>query len=296
VAALTDYGRIRSRTAGGNYNITSSGAVFAEDQGIASEAQIEACRSLRPRLLTVLGDVYEHDGPHNVEHFETLAAATTSDTHFVVENLKVLTDLGYVETRHPGSFKLTRRGIDAVTQKLPLQGVSPIVELERESVTQGSADPIPPELQRSLEQFRRDHPDPSKAAFIMMRFGSTQAHQTITDAIRSTLQGLGIKGLRADDKEYHDDLYWNIMTYIYGCSFGVAVFERIEMEDFNPNVSYEVGYMNALNRPVCLLKDRTLRTLQTDLVGKLYRAFDPQDPAKAIKAQLPKWIADHSLG
>ena len=155
---------------------------------------------------------------------------------------------------------------------------------------------VPPELQRSLAQFRKDHPDPSKVAFIMMRFGNSPAHRNITKAIRDTLQELHVEGLRADDKDYHDDLYWNIMTYVYGCSFGIAVFDRILTQDFNPNVSYEVGYMNGLNKPVCLLKDQTLPTLHTDLVGRLYRTFDPQEPEKAIETELPKWIVDRGLG
>ena len=62
-------------------------------------------------------------------------------------------------------------------------------------------------------------------------------------AIQSTLGTFGIAALRADDKEYHDDLLPNVLTYIYGCRFGIAVFERLEAEDFNPNVSLEVGYM-----------------------------------------------------
>jgi nucleoside 2-deoxyribosyltransferase len=85
------------------------------------------------------------------------------------------------------------------------------------------------------------------------------------------------------------------MTYLYGCGFGIAVFERIEAEEFNPNVSLEVGYMFALNKPVCLLKDRTLKTLHTDLVGKLYKTFDPQDPIKTIPDEVTQWLSDKEI-
>ncbi len=47
---------------------------------------------------------------------------------------------------------------------------------------------IPPEITDSLKQFRKDYPDPSMVAFIMMRFGSTPAHNSIVEGIRSTLQ------------------------------------------------------------------------------------------------------------
>lgn len=156
-------------------------------------------------------------------------------------------------------------------------------------------DIYPSEIAESISRFFKDHPDYNKNAFIMMRFGETKAHESITNSIISTLNNYDIKALRADDKEYHDDLYFNILTYIYGCRFGVAVFERLESDSFNPNVSLEVGYMLALKKPVCFLKDKTLKTLQTDLIGKLYRSFDSQDPQKTISTNLEKWLKDKEL-
>ena len=40
--------------------------------------------------------------------------------------------------------------------------------------------------------------------------------------------------------------------------------------------------MMAMKRPVCLLKDRTLRALPSDLVGRLYKPFDLQDPNESM--------------
>ena len=110
-----------------------------------------------------------------------------------------------------------------------------------------------------------------------MQFGCTKVHREITKAVHAALSPFGIEGLRADDLEYHQDLLPNVLTYIYGCNFGIAVFERLESERYNPNVALEVGYMMALGKPVCLLKDKNLSTLATDLGGKLYRNFDPSN-------------------
>lgn len=114
----------------------------------------------------------------------------------------------------------------------------------------------PVEIELSLRHFRLDHPSPEKVAFVMMKYGSTRAHDEIVKGIEAALVPHGICAVRADSKEYHPDLYYNILTYIYGCGFGIAVFERIEREDFNPNVSLEVGYLLALSKEVCLLKIR----------------------------------------
>jgi hypothetical protein len=51
----------------------------------------------------------------------------------------------------------------------------------------------------------------------------------------------------------------------------------------------------ALGKPVCLFKDRTLKTLHTDLIGKPYHEFDPQVPEKAISSALAKWLKDKGL-
>jgi len=141
-----------------------------------------------------------------------------------------------------------------------------------------------------MKAFRKNHPDPNKSAFLIMQFGYPKVHREIIEAVRAALSPFGIEGLRADDLEYHQDLLPNVLTYIYDCNFGIAAFERIESERHNPNVALEVGYMMALGKPVCLLKDKNLSTLATDLGGKLYRNFDPFDATNTIGSELSVWI------
>lgn len=158
-------------------------------------------------------------------------------------------------------------------------------------------DPCTPpvEIQNSLERFRSDHPNPSKAAFLMMRFDESPQQLAIQRAINDALARHGITALRADGRMYHRHLFYNIATYMHGCGMGVAVFERLKQDDFNPNISLEVGFMAALDKPLCLLKDSTLRCLQTDLVGWIYRPFDTYDPAAKIRKEIESWLADDGL-
>jgi hypothetical protein len=153
----------------------------------------------------------------------------------------------------------------------------------------------PVEIAGSLAAFRVDFPDPSRLAFVMMQFGDSSAHSQVWSAIRHALDPQHFVAIRADSKQYHDSLLYNILTYVYGCRFGIAVFERIENEAFNPNVALEVGYMMGLGKPVCYLKERTLRTLHTDLVEQLYREFDLQTCEETIPPTLLKWMSDKGL-
>ena len=163
---------------------------------------------------------------------------------------------------------------------------------QQRDAMRGPKEPV--EVRDSLAAFRQRFPN--KTGFVMMQFGGSAAHNRISDAIHSALEPFdGIEAVRADALDFHDDLYWNVMTYAHGCDFGIAVFERIEEDSFNPNVSLEVGYMMALGKPVCLLKDKTLKTLHTDLIGKLYREFDPHSPRTTIGSALRNWIATRAF-
>ncbi len=153
----------------------------------------------------------------------------------------------------------------------------------------------PTEIRESLHAFREKYPDPSRVAFIIMRFGKTPAHARIVSGIKTALLKHGITALRADDFEFHGDLFLNILTYIYGCGFAVAFFERIQSDDPNPNVALEVGYMLALRKNVCLFKDQTLKALPTDLISKLYRDFDQSDPDQSIPAPLENWLISKGI-
>lgn len=149
-----------------------------------------------------------------------------------------------------------------------------------------------PEIGKYIELFRKDYSVKTKTAFIIMQFSKSKLHDEIVKTIKEVLLKHNIVGLRADDKEYSDDLLQNISTYMHCTDFGIAVFERIYKDDFNPNVSFEVGFMLGLKKHVCLLKDQTLSELHTDLVGKLYKQFDIQDIQNTLPDKLEKWLKD----
>lgn len=129
----------------------------------------------------------------------------------------------------------------------------------------------------------------------MMRFGSSKFYDEIVQEIRTICAEHGIIALRADDKSYADDLLPNVRTYMHGCGIGIAIFDRVSTDNHNPNVSLEVGYMMALDKPVLLLKDSTMSQLPSDLIGRLYKAFDVQSLHDSLKQVIDKWITEKGL-
>jgi hypothetical protein len=155
--------------------------------------------------------------------------------------------------------------------------------------------PNPPEIAMSLDRFRTKFPDPKRAGFLIMRFAAAKPFANIVNAIKSTAEKHSLSIVRADENEFHADLWGNVRTHLHGCGFGIAVYERIETNEPNANVGLEVGYLLAMNKPVLLFKDKTVEVLQADLAGKLYKPFDPHDPAGTIPVQLENWLEDNGV-
>lgn len=151
---------------------------------------------------------------------------------------------------------------------------------------------IPAHIAKSVSRIKSDN-NGKKIAFLIMQFGTGTHYDSIVKAIKLTLANQNIVVLRADEKQYHTDLYYNILSYIYASDFGIAVFERIKNENYNPNVAFEVGYMFGINKEVCLLKECSLKSLHTDIIGRIYKEFDIQDIEHTIANNLTQWCADN---
>lgn|GEM_PF-1174160 len=180
-----------------------------------------------------------------------------------------------------------------VIKNMSAQYVNSILQAHAKKEDKPSNESINnPEIATGLEKIRKDYPIGTKIAFIIMKFGDTTVHKEMIHDIKAVLKKHGIVGLRADDKEYMDDLFLNVKVYMHTCDFGIAIYERILSDDFNPNVSLEVGYLLGMKKPVMLLKDQTLKSLNTDLTGKLYKEFDTTNTKGSITNAIEKWLSD----
>ncbi len=146
--------------------------------------------------------------------------------------------------------------------------------------------------ERSLEL--RRIADGGEIAFLIIPFSATEHMEEVTSLITQTLAEYDICCLRSDQRRMSDDLWENIRIYMHAADYGVAVFERVDTSDYNPNVSIEVGYMMALGTPLCLLKEKRLPRLPSDIAGKLYHEFDMLSRTTSIPTAVNQWAS--SLG
>lgn len=146
-----------------------------------------------------------------------------------------------------------------------------------------------------LKSFYKDNPNFDKNIFLIMRFMDSPPFPEIIKSIEITCKNHDLNLVRADYKNYTDDLWDNILTYMYGCKYAIAIFDQINYREFNPNVAIEVGFMLAQTKRVLLLKDQSIPALPTDIVGKIYNSFNTYQPEQTIPPQLEKWFNDCDL-
>lgn len=191
---------------------------------------------------------------------------------------------------------LPERVLDGYIQRIVVQYVNTVLQAQQKPEKTIPEQAVStPEVASGLEKFRRDYPIGTRTAFIIMQFESTKPHVDIVSTIKVVLQKHNITALRADDKEYMDSLFPNVKVYMHACDFSIAVFDRITEEDSNPNVTLEVGYMLGMGKDVLLLKDKTLKSLSTDLTGRLYKQFDTTDVQNTLPEHIEKWLQDKGL-
>jgi len=235
------------------------------------------------------------DAPgQNSLNYRNLSSNGRLELQSLVHQIRI--EVGEVAWAFSCPLNVSLPELEDYIQTIVQQYVNSVLQSQQKPSKNISSEAVSmPEIASGLEKFRADYPIEQKTAFIIMQFGNTKPHLAIVACIKDTLKNRGITGLRADDKEYMDDLFPNIKTYMHACDFGVAVYDRITEDYFNPNVSLEVGYMLGMGKNVLLLKDQTLKALQTDLTGKLYKAFDTTDIDNSLPKQIDKWLSDRGL-
>lgn len=153
----------------------------------------------------------------------------------------------------------------------------------------------PPELLPSLGRFLDRFPFETNV-FAMTRFPSQQAgpDDPVASALQVAQEVCVEHGLRlhlASDRAISDDLWRNIAAHMWASKYGIAIFEDRVGRGMNYNLTLEVGSMIMTGRRCVLLKDTSVESLPTDLIGRIYRKVDVSQP-KVVGAALHDWVRD----
>lgn len=142
---------------------------------------------------------------------------------------------------------------------------------------------------KNIEEFLEKKPFDSNI-FIIVRYANQT--QPLIKAIKEAIESFQHEDINffpiiANEHELTDDLN-NPIACLLCCRYGIVVFDSVEeLPDINPNVAYELGFMHLLQRRCLLLKDKKLKSLNSDILHKLYIPYDSVENAK-IETQ--KWL------
>jgi len=121
--------------------------------------------------------------------------------------------------------------------------------------------------------------------FVMVAY-----RDSLSDLIRrvkDAVKTIGLNAILARDHRLTDDLY-NPLACLLCCRYGIAIFDRAETtQAHNANVTYELAVMQLLKRPCGILKHRSLETMPSDFLHRLYENYD--SGADAVKRVREWW-------
>jgi hypothetical protein len=137
----------------------------------------------------------------------------------------------------------------------------------------------------------------------MTRFPDADEDPNGPDPVAAALQATedavkphGLRFLLASQRALVDDLWGNVAAHMWASNYGVAFFEDRRGRGMNYNLVIEVGAMLMAGRRCLLLKDTSLETMPTDLVGFIYKSVDLDDPSSVTSA-VHEWAReDLALG
>lgn len=146
-------------------------------------------------------------------------------------------------------------------------------------------------LEKYYRSFVADHPDKEKTVFLMMRYRRNAQFEQLYKVLKQSFASHGFELLKANDKDYTDNVWDNICLYMLACNYGATIFEEIDEKDFNPNVSIELGFMLALGKRCLILKDDRMK-LPTDIIGKLFKSFSTYEIEETVEKAVESWFND----
>jgi hypothetical protein len=106
------HGLIKSAGTSYSFEMTPSGVIYAEENGIAPNDRMQWHQKIRQHVPAFLADLYDREGNRAHAHYEKIAKGTpVEDSMKILQDLSLLTKLGYLEAASVTSYRITEEGM-----------------------------------------------------------------------------------------------------------------------------------------------------------------------------------------
>ena len=149
--------------------------------------------------------------------------------------------------------------------------------------------PVP--LVGPIGAFLKDHPFDRNVFGISRYPNDADTDDPLHSAFivaRTALSEYALEFHLASDRNVADELWPNVAASMWACRYGVAFIESRVETDVNRNVLIEVGAMLMTGRRCVLLRDSSMGSMPTDLVGHIYKDVDLDD-SSSVESALREW-------
>lgn len=202
------------------------------------------------------------------------------------------------------AWKLTPAGTshaEALMSDMDAAALHAEMETSSATVLGNTAHPVvpahlsPPDLLAPLQNFLHAHPFDNNV-FGMTRFPEKNDEGDDADPVSPALEvareicsAHGLEFHLASDRQIVDDLWGNVTAHMWASRYGIAFFEDRAKKGLSYNLTIEAGGMLVLGRRTALLKDESIKSMPTDLVGKIYKSVDLDKP-NTVRMAVEAWI------
>ena len=108
--------------------------------------------------------------------------------------------------------------------------------------------------------------------------------------LRNAVSQHGLVLQVASDGMAEDTLWANVVTYMWASKYAIVLMDSADGV-LNSNVLIEIGGMLMTGRRCAILRDKTVPTMPSDLVGHIYKPTDLSDHAASVDL-IHQWIRD----
>lgn len=97
-----------------DYRLTARGIRYVEDQHIIPSEKSRPHKQARKQILNALAEFRRKEGEDETIYFKKLCETAEIDEDLFLMNEGLLCDLGYIETRSVGHYRITQDGLRRV--------------------------------------------------------------------------------------------------------------------------------------------------------------------------------------
>jgi predicted transcriptional regulator len=97
-----------------DYRITARGIGYAEEQRIVPSEKSRTHKLARKQILSTLAEIRRKEGEGSTIYYQKLCDEAKIDEELFLMNERYLCDLGYIETRSGGHYRITEEGLRRV--------------------------------------------------------------------------------------------------------------------------------------------------------------------------------------